>query len=187
VRNRVRMATTAAVIAVLSLGACAGPPPEGARLDRPVEFVGVSDKPWTDDGMAAASVRLATKLVAARAGANAVVSPLSLQLVLAVLREGTSGRAAEQLDAALGLPDGGGSQVVADLRARLARFEGDVATVDRDHPPDRPLVHIADGVFIQRASPWNRGSSSGQRPITGHRYTRLTSPAAAPSRCSTHG
>jgi len=149
VRTRVRTATTAAVIAVLGLGACAGPPTEGARLDRPVEFVGVSDKPWTDDGMAAASVRLATKLVAASAGANAVVSPLSLQLGLAVLREGTSGRAAEQLDAALGLPDGGGSQVVADLRARLARFEGDVATVDRDNPPDRPVVHIADGVFIQ--------------------------------------
>jgi serine protease inhibitor len=149
VRTRKQVATTAAVIAVLSLGACAGAPREHARLDRPVEFVGVLDKSWTDDGMAAASVRLATELVAASAGANAVVSPLSLQLVLAVLREGASGRVAEQLDAAVGLPDGGGSQVVADLRARLARFEGDVATVDRDNPPDRPLMHIADGVFIQ--------------------------------------
>src|SRR5665647_1191000 len=130
-----------------------GAPPEGERLDPQVDFLGVVDEGWADAGMAEASVRLATALVAAGEGENVVVSPLSLQLALAVLREGATGRAAERLDEVLGLPDGDGSQAVADLRALLAQFEGDVSQIDRDNPPETPVVHIADGVFIQPGYP----------------------------------
>src|SRR5665648_32018 len=142
-----------AMVAMLGLTACGGAPPEGERLDPQVDFLGVVDEGWADAGMAEASVRLATALVAAGEGENVVVSPLSLQLALAVLREGATGRAAERLDEVLGLPDGDGSQAAADLRALLAQFEGDVSQIDRDNPPETPVVHIADGVFIQPGYP----------------------------------
>jgi len=142
-----------AMVAMLGLTPCGGAPPQGERLDPQVDFLGVVDEGWADAGMAEASVRLATALVAAGEGENVVVSPLSLQLALAVLREGATGRAAERLDEVLGLPDGDGSQAVADLRALLAQFEGDVSQIDRDNPPETPVVHIADGVFIQPGYP----------------------------------
>lgn len=118
-----------------------------------MEFAGVADTGWSDDGMAQASVRLAAALVAAGVDENVVVSPLSLQLALAVLDEGASGDAASSLAEVLGLPATGGSQRVADLRALLGAFEGDVSEVDRDNLPESPLVHIADGIFIQPGSP----------------------------------
>jgi serpin B len=137
---------------VLGVAGC-GDELEVTRLDRPVEFAGVADTGWSDDAMAAASAALASALLAAGEEENVVVSPLSLQLALAVLREGAGGTAADQLDEVLGLPATGGSQRVADLRALLASFEGDVSEVDRDNPPESPLVHIADGIFIQPGFP----------------------------------
>jgi serpin B len=116
-----------------------------------VEFLGVADADWHRGSMVDASVRLAGELVAQGEGENVVVSPLSLQLALAMLREGASGVVAEEIDAAAGLT--GESQDVADLRAVLARFEGDVSTIDEDDPPDEPLVHIADSVFVQPGYP----------------------------------
>src|SRR5665811_149908 len=141
-----------AMVAMLGLTACGGAPPEGERLDPQVDFLGVVDEGWADAGMAEASVRLATELVALGEGENVVVSPLSLQLALAMLREGATGRVADEIDAAIGLSDGG-SQAVADLRAMLAQFEGDVSTIDKDNPPESPLVHIADSVFVQPGFP----------------------------------
>lgn len=138
---------------VLAVTACGDEPFEATRLDRPAEFAGVADAGWSDAGTAEASVRLASALVGAGAGENVVVSPLSLQLALAVLREGAGGTAADQLDAVLGLPADDPSQAVADIRALLGRYEGDVSEVDRDNPPETPLVRIADGVFIQPGWP----------------------------------
>jgi serpin B len=148
-------------------GACGSEPVEATRLDRPVEFAGVADAGWGDDGMAQASVRLAAALVAAGEEENVVVSPLSLQLALAVLREGASGTAADQLDEVLGLPSDDPSQAVADLRALLGEFEGDVSEIDEDNPPEAPLVHIADGVFIQPG--WPVGETFLERAAAYHR------------------
>ncbi len=151
-RQRIRGAALG-VVAVLGLSACGASPLDAERLDPQVDFLGVVDEGWVDAGMTDASVRLAAELVALGEGENVVVSPLSLQLALAVLREGATGQAAERLDEVLGLPDGDGSQASADLRALLAQSEGDVSNVDRDNPPETPLVHIADGVFIQPGWP----------------------------------
>jgi serpin B len=117
-----------------------------------VDFLGVADADWHRASMVDASVRLAGELVALGEGENVVVSPLSLQLALAMLREGASGVVAEEIDAAAGL-SGTDSQVVADLRALLAEYEGDVSAIDEDDPPETPLVHIADGVFVQPGFP----------------------------------
>lgn len=134
---------------LLAAGACSAGPValEESRLDAPVTFRGVADTP-VPGGVADASRALAAELVGSTDG-DVVVSPLSLQLALATLREGASGEVAQRLDAVVGLPADAGGQTVADLRARLAAFEGDVSTVERDEPPERPLVHLADGVFVQ--------------------------------------
>jgi len=150
-RQRIR-GTALGVVALLGLSACGASPLDAERLDPQVDFLGVVDEGWVDAGMADASVRLATELVALGEGENVVVSPLSLQLALAMLREGATGRVADEIDAAIGLSSGG-SQAVADLRAMLAQFEGDVSTIDKENPPESPLVHIADSVFVQPGFP----------------------------------
>lgn len=142
------------MVGALGLAGCATPvESEAVRLDRPVEFVGAAQDAAVPDAWVDASVRLATALVGlAEEGENAVVSPLSLQLALAMLREGASGQVAAEIDAATGL-DGADSQAVADLRAYLMGFEGDVAGIDKDNPPERPLLHIADSIFVQPGFP----------------------------------
>lgn len=147
--RRTILAGALAMAGVLTLGACASDPLADGKLDSDAEFVGVADKAQADDAMVAASVHLAGQLVAAGKGENVVVSPLSLQLALAVLREGASGAVADQIDAAIGVSGDDPSQTVADLRAMLSRYEGDVSTVNRDEPPAQPLVHIGDAVFVQ--------------------------------------
>lgn len=146
-RRELRVAALVALVAAASLVAtgCGGAP-ELEPLGADVAFVGVVDPAWTDDAMAAASVRLASQLVALGEG-DVVVSPLSLQLALAMLREGASGVVADEVDAAAGLS--GDSQSVADLRALLAQYEGDVAGIDPEDPPAVPLLHVADSVFVQ--------------------------------------
>lgn len=134
----------AAVLAVAGCGGGTVP----TSLTPDVEFVGVADAEWHQGSMVDASAHLAVELVALGEGENVVVSPLSLQLALAMLREGASGVVADEIETAAGL-SGADSQVVADLRALLAEYEGDVSTIDEDDPPETPLVHIADGVFVQ--------------------------------------
>lgn len=144
--------TTAVVTTAVLLGAAGcgggggGDVPEPLGVD--AEFVGVADGARPEQPMVDASVRLATALLdVAPAGQDVVVSPLSLQLALALLREGATGTVAEEIDAAAGLA---GSQAVADLRALLATYEGDVAGIDPEEPPATPLLHIADSAFVQR-------------------------------------
>ena len=134
----------AAAGSLVVAGCAGGPKLEPLAAD--AAFVGVVDRAWTDDAMASASVRLASQLVALEEG-DVVVSPASLQLALAMLREGASGAVAAEIDAAAGLS--GDSQAVADLRATLGRYDGDVAGIDPDEPPAAPLLHIEDGVFVQ--------------------------------------
>lgn len=141
-------AAAAAVVAVLAVGGCskdAGDAPKPLAAD--ARFVGVAADAGNVDPMARASVELATGLLdVAGAGDGEVVSPLSLQLALALLREGASGTVAAEIDAVAGL---GGSQSVADLRALLAELDGDVAGIDPKDPPSTPVLHIADSVFTQ--------------------------------------
>jgi serine protease inhibitor len=96
-----------------------------------------------------ASVRLAAALLrAVPQERNVVTSPLSTLLALAALREGAAGTALAQLDEVIG----GNHAEVVDLRDSLAAFDGDVGTLDRTRPPRRPLLHIANAVFVRPRS-----------------------------------
>lgn len=147
---RTAVLTTAALLALAGCGGGGGGDvPDPLPVD--AQFAGVADDARSEQPMVDASIRLATGLLdAAPAGQDVVVSPLSLQLALALLREGASGAVADQIDAAAGLA---GSQGVADLRALLATYEGDVAGIDPDDPPATPLLHVADSAFLQQDYP----------------------------------
>jgi len=144
--RRARTAGGALAVVALVVAGCGGADPELKPLGADMAFLGVVDAARADEAMAAASVRLASQLVALGED-DVVVSPLSLQLALAMLREGATGVVAAEIDAAAGLS--GDSQAVADLRAMLGRYEGDVAGIDPDEPPAVPILHIEDSVFVQ--------------------------------------
>lgn len=155
--SRRAAALTTAALTTVGLIAVAGCGGGGGRAELPdplaadAQFVGVETDARPGRAMVDASVRLATGLLdVGPVGEDVVVSPLSLQLALALLREGASGDVAAEIDAAAGLA---GSQEVADLRALLATYEGDVAGIDPEEPPATPLLHIADSAFLQQDYP----------------------------------
>lgn len=148
-----RMRRAAAGTACLLAGAallvgCGGAAPVPVPVE-PGQYADVRTDLAADVGLADASVWLGAEMVGAAAAQspNPVMSPLSLQLALAVLREGATGEARAQLDAVLG--GGDVDAAVAALRERLEAFEGDVAGIDQGEPPEKTLVHLADGVFVQ--------------------------------------
>lgn len=124
---------------------CTGPAPEPVELRADVEFIGAASQGAELD--VAALSRLGADLVAQRPDENSVLSPLSIVLAFAMLREGASGETAAQIDAVLGLDPELPGEAVAALRARLASLDGDVSVIDRDEPPEEPLLHVADALF----------------------------------------
>ncbi len=122
---------------------------EGAQVRADVAFVGT---PFADGdalavARAAAMSRLGTQLVASKPGENMVVSPVSVLLAFAMLREGAAGQTADELDAMFAFDPAEPGESIATLRANLARFDGDVSQVDREEPPAEPLLHVADALF----------------------------------------
>src|SRR5690606_25546816 len=103
-RGRRRSVATAA-LAVIALAACsAGPAPRAldeGELRADAEFVGTSElviDPRTQARNVALS-HLGAALTASAPGENMVVSPVSVLLAFAMLREGATGQTADELDA----------------------------------------------------------------------------------------
>jgi len=145
-------AAAAAAAALVLLAGCMPPAGTSAPLPTDGSFVGVADAGWQDPSMADASVRLAGTMVGLGAGQDVVVSPASLQLLMAVLREGGTGSTETQMGDVLGLPDEG-SQAIADLRALLAQHDGDISAMTSEQPPESPVLHMAHALFVQPDGP----------------------------------
>lgn len=141
-------AACVAVAALVLLAGCMPPATTSAPLPTDGSFVGVADAEWQDGVMADASIRLGATMVSLGAGQDVVVSPAGLQLLMSVVREGATGSTETQLDDVLGLPEEG-SQAVADLRALLAEYDGDVAAITAEQPPATPVLHAAEAIFVQ--------------------------------------
>lgn len=144
--TRGRRGTAVLLVGALALAGCASAGPEPRQQRAEVEFLGVAAEAADFDG--AALSRLAADLLAQSPDKNSVLSPLSIMLALAMLREGASGESAAQLDAVLGLDPENPGEAVADLRARLGELDGEVGTIDRKEPPESPLLHLADALFV---------------------------------------
>ncbi|GAA3693263.1 serpin family protein [Arthrobacter ginkgonis] len=145
----------------LALGGCAGPTtpgppaPEQVRADVERATLAVESTGEGVEQLRGTARTLGATLLAAAAEdgqANAVTSPASLLLALAMLRVGAEGRTAEEMDSVLGWGDGSADAANAVLAA-WEEFDGDPASVKDDEPPARPLLHLANGVFVDKATP----------------------------------
>lgn len=87
---------------------------------------------------------------------NVVSSPGSLLIALAMLRAGASGEAAVEMDRVLGLPDRNRDAAMNALLGSLAAYDGDPGSVDEKNPPRKPVMHAANGLFVDKDVPTGR-------------------------------
>ena len=144
--------------AVMGLAACAAPaPPELLTADG-VERAS-ADRAAFPDELAAfrdSALRLGDALLASGEG-NVIASPGSLLIALSMLRAGASGEAAAEMDAVLGLPETDRDEAMNALLASLEEYDGDPGSVDEENPPAKPLVHTANGLFVDKNVPTGQG------------------------------
>jgi serine protease inhibitor len=137
--------------AVMGLAACAAPAaPELLTADG-VERAAVERAAFPDELalFRDSALRLGDALLASEEG-NVIASPGSLLIALAMLRAGASGEAAAEMDAVLGLPEADRDEAMNALLAALEEYDGDPGSVDEDNPPAKPLVHTANGLFVDK-------------------------------------
>jgi serine protease inhibitor len=150
----IRFQRTMAFGAVLAVAGCAAPapaPPELLMADG-VERVAVDRAAFRGELAAfrTSAFALGDALLAGGGQGNVVASPGSLLIALAMLRAGASGEAAAEMDAVLGLPDAGRDEAMNALLASLEEYDGDPGSVDEENPPAKPLMHTANGLFVDR-------------------------------------
>lgn len=144
--------------AVMGLAACAAQaPPELLTADG-VERASVDRAAFPEElaTFRDSALRLGDALLASGEG-NVIASPGSLLIALAMLRAGASGEAAAEMDAVLGLPVADRDQAMNALLASLEEYDGDPGSVDEENPPAKPLVHTANGLFVDKNVPTGQG------------------------------
>ena len=154
-----RLQRAIALGAVMGLAACAAPaPPELLTADG-VERASVDRSAYRGELAAFrdSALRLGDSLLLAGGEGNVIASPGSLLIALAMLRTGASGEAAAEMDAVLGLPEADRDKAMNALLASLEEYDGDPGSVDEENPPAKPLVHTANGLFVDKNVPTGQG------------------------------
>lgn len=149
-----RMGTMVAAGTIVALTACS-PPVPGLRMADGVERVTVNRTLYAAELKAfrASALTLGAALLAdggEGSEGNVVSSPGSLLIALAMLRAGASGATALEMDKVLGLPDGNRDEAMNALLASLAAYDGDPGSVDEKNPPRKPVMHAANGLFVDK-------------------------------------
>ncbi|WP_307613519.1 serpin family protein [Pseudarthrobacter sp. W1I19] len=141
--------------AVLAMAGCAAPAPPQLLTADGVERVAVDSAAFSDEliSFRNSAFVLGDTLLASGGEGNVVASPGSLLIALAMLRAGATGEAAAEIDAVLGLPAGGRDEAMNALLASLEEYDGDPGSVDEENPPAKPLMHAANGLFVDRSVP----------------------------------
>ncbi len=155
-KNQLVAAVAAGTIAALT--ACAPPPVPGLLKADGVQRVAVDRALYAAELQAfrTSALALGTALLADGgdgSDGNAVSSPGSLLIALAMLRAGAAGEAAAEMDEVLGLPDRNRDEAMNALLASLAAYDGDPGSVDEKEPPRKPVVHAANGLFVDKDVP----------------------------------
>lgn len=155
--NRIRLAKSVAAIATaaLALTACSAPGPELLRADG-VERVSLQRSEYDADTRALRNSAFVLGNALLENGGdgsdgNTVSSPGSLLIALAMLRSGASGETAAELDQVLGWTELRRDEAMNVLLAALEEFDGDPGSVDEDNPPRHPVLHAANGLFVDRS------------------------------------
>lgn len=87
------------------------------------------------------------------ANGNVVSSPGSLLIALAMLRAGATGKTAAEMDSILQFPPETRDEAMNAVLRSLERFEGDPGAVDEENPPQKPVMHSANGLFVDTDVP----------------------------------
>ncbi|AFR27620.1 serpin family protein [Arthrobacter sp. Rue61a] len=162
--NRVRKATTLIAAAALvsgsaTISACAPQPADVGLLTADgVTRVSVQTADYSAqlEAFNASARKLGVTLLADggdSGNGNVVSSPASLLIALSMLRAGASGVTAAEMDSVLGLPAEGRDEAMNALLASLEKFDGDPGSVDEENPPQKPVMHAANGLFVDKGVP----------------------------------
>ncbi len=155
-----RLVAAAASVALV-LSACSASPPALLKADG-VERVSVDRSAYPAElaQFRTSARKLGAALLAdgGEAGnGNVVASPGSLLIALAMLRAGASGKTAVEMDKVLGLPVQHRDEAMNALLVSLEAFDGDPGSVDEQNPPRRPVLHSANGLFVDEGVPTGEG------------------------------
>ncbi|MBE0009409.1 MULTISPECIES: serpin family protein [unclassified Arthrobacter] len=138
--------------ATMALTGCTPTAPDllsADEVDRAAVQVG--DYPEAVASLRDSSFRLgAVMLAGADPTDNAVTSPVSALYALSMLRAGAATTTAAEMDEVLGFPAENRDEAMNALLALWQEHDGDPGTVDEDDPPEAPLLHLANGIFIDR-------------------------------------
>jgi serine protease inhibitor len=139
--------------AVVVLTACS-PGPSLLKADG-VERVSVDRAAFAGELSAfrSSAFKLGEALLRDGGAGNVIASPGSLLIALAMLRAGASGEAAAEMDAVLGFPAANRDEAMNALLTSLQQFDGDPGSVDESNPPSKPLIHAANGLFVDKNLP----------------------------------
>jgi serine protease inhibitor len=149
-----KVARIAAAGAIVALTACSPPAPGLLKADG-VERVSVDGAAYAAELKAfrASALELGGALLSDGgdgSNGNVVSSPGSLLIALAMLRAGASGETAVEMDGVLGLPADHRDEAMNALLASLEKFDGDPGAVDEKNPPRKPVMHVANGLFVDK-------------------------------------
>ncbi|MBG6184630.1 serpin B [Arthrobacter sp. CAN_A214] len=149
-----RQVLAAGTAAALLMSGCGTAVPE-PRAAEGVERVTVALETFPDaeDALVQASFRLGAAMTAENPDGNQVTSPLSALYALAMLRAGAGTTTAAEMDGVLGLPLQHRDEAMNALLAEVQEYDGDPGAVDEDEPPAGPLLHLANGVFVNDGTP----------------------------------
>ncbi|MET4590932.1 serpin family protein [Arthrobacter sp. 754] len=154
---RAARAATAGALAALTACSAASPPPELLTADG-VERVSVDRAAYAAElrSFRASAFRLGEALLAdAGDGSrgNVVSSPASLLIALSMLRAAASGETAAEMDSVLKFPADNRDEAMNAVLGLLEKFDGDPGAVDEDNPPRKPVMHAANGLFVDKDVP----------------------------------
>ncbi|CAH0201954.1 MULTISPECIES: serpin family protein [unclassified Arthrobacter] len=154
---KLKVARIAAAGAVAALTACSAPAPGLLKADG-VERVAVDSTAYAAELQAfrASALELGAALLSDGGdgtNGNVVSSPGSLLIALAMLRAGATGDTAAEMDGVLGLPADRRDEAMNAVLASLEKFDGDPGAVDEENPPRKPVMHAANGLFVDKTVP----------------------------------
>ncbi|WP_157983792.1 serpin family protein [Nesterenkonia muleiensis] len=140
--------------AVVLLGsvACGGEQDGDLRSDVEYEPASLAEADAIAQVVAASTEFGAESLAELAQGENLVLSPASITVALAMLAEGASGPAAEELEELLGAEGAERSTAFNALRAAALEYDGDPAVVQEDELPDTPVLHLANQLVLNESA-----------------------------------
>lgn len=141
--------------AVLAVAGCAAPSAPELLMADGVERVSVDRAAYAAElrSFRASALGLGEALLADGgdgSNGNVVSSPGSLLIALAMLRAGASGESAAEMDSVLELPAENRDAAMNAVLTSLGKFDGDPGAVDEDNPPQKPVMHAANGLFVDK-------------------------------------